>query len=224
MNSNLEDFPVISLLPKKETNAFAFLTKYKKYDGRGIKIAVFDSGIDPGADGLQVTTDGKPKIIDIMNASGDGDVDTSTIVTADSASNTITGLTGRVLKIPSSWNNPSSQYHIGIKNGYELFSKSTHKRILKDYENKQWSFFHQRAKAEAIRELQEYEKQEAKLSTKLSETPSSGDMDFKKSLINQLTKEELQARIDVLNTLEAKYYDLGPTYDVIVFHDGTMWR
>jgi hypothetical protein len=35
----------------------------------------------PAAEGLQVTSDGKPKIIDVVDASGGDDVDTSTKVT-----------------------------------------------------------------------------------------------------------------------------------------------
>lgn len=92
------DFPFYALLPKRETGAANFIMKNGNFDGRRVKIAILDSGVDPGAAGLSVTSDGQPKLIDMYDATGSGDVDTSAVVEPD-ADGCITGLTGRKLKV-----------------------------------------------------------------------------------------------------------------------------
>ncbi|XP_037509766.1 tripeptidyl-peptidase 2 [Rhipicephalus sanguineus] len=203
------EFPIWALLPKKETCVPVFLGKYPEYDGRGIKIAILDSGIDPGAPGLQVTSDGKPKIVDMMDASGAGDVDTSKVVEVQDGF--ITGLSGRKLKIPESWSNPSGKFHVGIKCAHELYPKCLKERVQKAYKEREWSPSHGPAQAKASRNLQELE-------------ASQGTNTSQLNLEQRLEREEREAQVEVLASLEKKFEDQGPVYDCVVFHDGATWR
>ena len=89
-------------LPKKITEVKAFLNKHPSFDGRNIKIAILDSGVDPGAPGLSTTSEGLPKVIDILDATGSGDVDTSVIGTPNEDAQ-VEGLSGRRLQLDPAW-------------------------------------------------------------------------------------------------------------------------
>ena len=107
------------LLPKVETGAHRLLESHENFDGRGVVVAIFDTGVDPGATGLQTTSNGKLKVIDLIDGTGSGDVDTSTVQSASSGK--LTGLTGRTLTIPPNWKNPSGKFHLGWKRAFDLF-------------------------------------------------------------------------------------------------------
>jgi tripeptidyl-peptidase II len=65
---------MLGLMPLKSTGVDAFRSLHPTYDGRGVLIAILDSGIDPGVPGLIATSTGAPKILDLRDFSGEGRV------------------------------------------------------------------------------------------------------------------------------------------------------
>lgn len=61
-----------SFISLQNTGVREFLNKYPEYDGRGTIIYIIDSGVDAGVEGLQQTTTGETKIIDLQDFSGEG--------------------------------------------------------------------------------------------------------------------------------------------------------
>jgi tripeptidyl-peptidase-2 len=64
----------LGLMPLTGSGVDAWRFAHPAYDGRGVLIAILDSGVDPGVPGLQTTTTGSPKILDLRDFSGEGDV------------------------------------------------------------------------------------------------------------------------------------------------------
>ena len=190
--------------PKVETGAAAFIESHPEADGRGIVVAIFDTGVDPGADGLQTTTDGRPKIVDVVDGTGSGDVDTSTVVEA--VDGELAGLTGRTLVIPDDWTNPTGDWHIGLKSAWELYPSPLIAR-MKAERRRDFDEQHRVLAAEAARALQDHRVAHDKLSDS-----------------QRRDRDELKARLDQLEALAKGYDDPGPIYDCIVFHDGSTWR
>ncbi|XP_027189528.1 tripeptidyl-peptidase 2 isoform X2 [Cicer arietinum] len=195
-----------SLMPKTEIGVDRFLHSHPRYDGRGVLIAIFDSGVDPAAAGLQVTSDGKPKILDILDCTGSGDIDTSKVVKAD-ANGCISGASGASLAINTSWANPSGEWHVGYKLVYELFTEKLTSRLKKE-RKKKWDEKNQEEIAKTVKQLTDFDQQHRKVE----------DAKLKK------TCEDLQNRLDLLRKHSESYDDKGPTIDAVVWYDGEVWR
>ncbi|CAI0546836.1 unnamed protein product [Linum tenue] len=197
-----------SLMPKQEIGADRFIEAHPRYDGRGVVIAIFelDSGVDPAAAGLQETTEGKPKVLDVIDCTGSGDVDTSKVVKAD-ADGCIRGASGASLVVNSSWKNPSGEWHVGYKLVYELFTDTLTSRLKKE-RKKKWDEKNQEEIAKAVKHLDEFDQK----------YPKSDDANLKRS------REDLQNKVDILRKQADNYDDKGPVIDAVVWHDGELWR
>jgi len=194
----------LSWLPKEETGALRFLEKNPEADGRGVIVAIFDTGVDPGAIGLQTTPDGKPKVIDVIDGTGSGDVAMSDVRKAED--NTLTGLTGRKLKLDPNWKNPKGEFRVGMKVGYELFPDELVPVVKKEREEE---FRQEQAahKADLQRKLAAWNEKHAKPNDE-----------------QKAEKKELEAQIALIDEMLKSYSDPGPLYDCVVFHDGEHYR
>ena len=74
-------------------------------------------------------------MIEVVDATGSGDIDTSYEV--EVANGVLLGLSGRTLHVGETWQNPSGKYRLGLKRGFDLFPKPLVQR-LKDERKKKW--------------------------------------------------------------------------------------
>src|SRR5919107_661316 len=56
------------------TRVDRFRQAHPDFDGRGVLLAILDTGIDPAVPGLGTTTTGLPKVLDVRDFSGEGRV------------------------------------------------------------------------------------------------------------------------------------------------------
>ena len=84
------------LMPLHSTGVDRFQAAHATFDGRGVLIAILDSGVDPGVPGLITTSTGAPKILDLRDFSGEGHVALAPLP-GPAADGTVT-VAGRVLR------------------------------------------------------------------------------------------------------------------------------
>ncbi|MDG2128560.1 MAG: S8 family serine peptidase [Fuerstiella sp.] len=193
-------FPDKGLQPKEETGAAEFLQQFPEFDGRGIVVAVFDTGVDPSVSGLQFTSDGKPKIVDIIDGTGDGDVDMT--LERKSVDGMLTGATGRALSISPKWNNPTGTFRVGYKFAFDLLPTQVTSRI-KAGRRRKFDTAHSVLESSLRRRIQDWDSDSKSQTTSLA---------------------ELELQLAQLETSAKTYNDVGPVYDCVVFHDGSVWQ
>lgn len=89
--------PLSSQLPKEDLGVTAFLEKYPEYNGKGVRVAVLDTGVDPGHPYLQKNPDGSRKIVDWYDATSDGRLKIE--LRAKAVKGSLIGLSGRRLDL-----------------------------------------------------------------------------------------------------------------------------
>ena len=194
----------LGILPKTETGALRFLDKFPEYDGRGVVVAIFDSGVDPGAPGLIETTDGKPKIIDMIDGTGSGDVDTSTVRKLEDG--LLKGLSGRLLKPDPKWKHPTAEFHLGLKRAFDIYPPYLVSRLKRE-RRKKWNVEQRKVENDLRRQIADWN----------ADHPNPTDEDRR-------IKADLPERLKQLTAAAKTYDDPGPVFDCVVFHDGEHWR
>lgn len=227
-------FPSVDLVPKKETKVLEFLRDHPEYDGRNVVIGILDTGIDPGATGLQFLPDGvTPKLIDLVDCTGSGDVDVSTIKSLklpngpEDDSNDefqyyeVEALSGSTIRLSRSWwksesteknkreNTPKVQ--LGLKLAYELFPAAVKSRV-QTYRQERFDKGRSKYIADVREKLAAWQKQRMGSSSK----PTLEELKI---------RDDLLARMDVLTDKEWDYdNDPGMILDCVVFFDGKDYR
>lgn len=192
-------FDASALQPRIETGALRFLDAHPDYDGRGVVVAIFDTGVDPGAPGLQTTPSGQPKVIDLVDGTGSGDVDMSTRRVAKEGA--IQGLTGRTLTLKPAWTKENKFFRVGAKPAFELFPGELIPRI-------------KRARSED-RVLQ-VERLKAGLRIRIQKLAAQ------KGDTRKAEKKRVESQLAAIEAY-ASSEDLGPVYDCVVFKlDGKL--
>ena len=102
--------PALSLAVAQEISGIKTLQSEKAVSGKGVTIAIIDSGIDPLQQDLQRTLDGQRKVVDWVNFSDEGRVKTNLVASAITGENRIKTSQGMVT-LPGNDRSLSGQYH-----------------------------------------------------------------------------------------------------------------
>jgi subtilisin family serine protease len=188
-------------LPKSDLGADRFLREHPSADGRGIVVAILDTGIDLNHPGLRETPEGHRKILDVFDATDNGLIDLPFEVTTTGGS--LTGLTGRELRL-GTVRDDGGRYRMARISAREVFPRGLFGRLLEERREARrravdsWEASVARAEAGVSRGAEE---------------DSSADW-----------KDRTRAYRKVRREADRAFVDPGPAYDVVAYRTAGGWR
>ncbi|KAI9000329.1 subtilase family-domain-containing protein, partial [Hyaloraphidium curvatum] len=204
-------FPTAHLVPRTPTAAHKMPGEA---DGRGVVVAILDTGVDPAAAGMREGPRGGKKVVDVVDCSGSGDVPLSGPVTPGD-DGTLPGPSGRPLKINPGWSNPSGTFFVGYKRGYEVFPQNLvakSKKERRDAFEKQ----HHALATRVAAELADFDAQK-------EDAEKEKEAAVGKGLTKAERVQDYKDRLEALKDMMAKFDDPGPVFDCVVWDDGEKW-
>jgi len=185
-----------------------------------------------------VTSTGKPKVVDVVEATGSGDVSCGVAVRTALPSESedgqeegeepvpveIRGTTGRLLKLNPSWDNPTGTWFLGAKKAYDLMPGGLVKRMKKSRNTStdiHVSALLRGARAKWMQWLCTHCTDRSSVSGLAGSSSDISSFKSLDSLPEALRREglEIKARVEALEEMAVWYEDEGgdpgPVYDVV---------
>lgn len=208
-------------IPKEETKVYDLFEKYPNADGKGIKIAILDTGCDLRAAGLNGTTsDGvTPKYIDFLDCTGDGDILMDKSIDFDYTTNqTVKGVLGRNITL-GAWAKDITKLKQGAVRLYDLLPRSVERRVKR--ERKEAFVAKHQALISDIQSKLDNLPENEKVGV---EEVEDGDTKIKKEKIG-IEKKEMRLLLSELKDMTGdSYKDYGPVLDIIMFEEDGIWK
>lgn len=200
-------------LPKEDLGVTRFLAEHPQADGRGVLVAVLDTGIDLHHPGLLRTPSGERKIIDIYDATDNGLVDLPIAVT--SRDSVLTGWTGRTLHL-GSYRAEDGAYRLGRLSARETLPQGMTARLLElRRESRRLAIDAWESRSGGTDDVKRGDSGE----TPQVEWEDPDDMDT-----TRVPADRAEAYRDARRAANRDFRDPGPVYDLVAWRSAGAWR